>query len=199
VLTYDAAMDLVREHPLIATGLATFFFGFGAGALVNLYLSAVKSPLVADLRASLSYVSSIVGDGVLLPLVNMLVVSALLAHRELLTTPVWIAALVAGLGVTAYFHVVQAVRGLVNWTMPEPWHWNILGVWHAGYMLAVATLLSLFYIAAVAGFVRGDGIPLWQQGTVTAGIMAFFVLLRMDYATVQWSALVPRALASRLR
>ena len=192
-------IDLVREHPLITTGLATFFFGFGAGALVNLYLSAVKSPLVADLRASLSYVSSIVGDGVLLPLVNMLVVSALLAHHELLTTPVWVIAVAAGLGVTAYFHVVQAVRGLVNWTMPEPWHWNVLGIWHAGYMFAVATLLSLFYVAAIAGLVQGDGLPLWQIGLVTMGILVFFALLRMDYATVQWSALVPQVLASRLR
>jgi hypothetical protein len=191
-------MNLIREHPLIFTGLATFFFGFGAGALVNLYLGAVKSPLVAELRASLSYVSSIVGDGLLLPLVNMLVVSALLAHRALLTPPVWAVAIAFGIVITAYFHIVQAVRGLVNWTMPEPWHWNVLGIWHACYMLAVATLLSLFYVAWIAGVILGDGIPWWQVAIVTAGIGAFFVLLRMDYATVRWSALVPRAIANRL-
>jgi hypothetical protein len=191
-------IDLIRDHPLITTALATFFFGFGAGALVNVYLTAIKSPLVADLRASLSYVSSIVGDGLLLPVVNAVVVSALLAHSHLLSTGVWLAAVALGLAVTAYFHIVQAVRGLVNWTMPEPWHWNVLGVWHAAYMLVVSTLLSLFYVAAIVGFVRGDGLPLWQVGAVTAGILAFFVLLRMDYATVQWSALVPKVIARRL-
>jgi hypothetical protein len=190
-------IDLVRDHPLITTALATFFFGFGAGALVNVYLSAVKSPLVAELRASLSYVSSIVGDGLLLPVVNMLVVSALLTHSDLLTTGVWAVAIVFGVAVTAYFHIVQAVRGLVNWTMPEPWRWNVLGIWHAAYMFAVATLLSLFYVTAIVGLVRGDGLPLWQIGVVTAGIVAFFVLLRMDYATVQWGSLVPHAIARR--
>jgi hypothetical protein len=190
-------LDLIRDHPLIVTGLATFFFGFGAGALVNVYLSAVKSPLVAELRASLSYVSSIVGDGLLLPVVNMLVVSALLAHSDLLSTGVWAVAIVLGVAVTAYFHIVQAVRGLVNWTMPEPWHWNVLGVWHAAYMFTVATLLSLFYVVVIVGLARGDGVPLWQVAAVTAGIVAFFVLLRMDYATVQWGSLVPRAIARR--
>jgi hypothetical protein len=34
---------------------------------------------------------------------------------------------------------------------------------------------------------------------VTGGIVLFFALLRLDYVTVEWSALVPQALARRFR
>src|SRR5262249_51723698 len=100
-------------------------------------------------------------------------------------------ALLLGLAVTAYFHIVQAVRGLVNWTMPEPWHWNALGVWHALYMLSVASLLSLFYVVVIAAALDGE-FMLRYALFAPAGIVAFFALLRLDYVAVEWSELVPR-------
>lgn len=190
-------LDLIRDHPIIATGLATFFFGFGAGALLNLYLIAVHSPMVTELRGSLDYKSSIIGDGLLLPAVNMLIVSVLRAHSDLVTTGPLVVAAALGVGITAYFHVVQAVRGLVNWTMPEPWHWNVLGVWHAVYMFAVASLLSLFYVVSAVGVARGGGPTGFEVLAVTLGLLAFLALLRLDYTAVRWSALVPRAIARR--
>ena len=175
---------------IIFTGIVTFFFGFGAGAAVNWYLNKVGSPLVAELRGSLTYISSIVGDGILLPIVNMVIVAFLLRERALISDAVWGVSLFLGLCVTAYFHIVQAVRGLVNWTMPSPWHWNVLGVWHAAYMFSVATLISMFFIVVVLAAFAGQA-PWVTLGVVSAGIVAFFVLLRLDYATVEWGALLP--------
>ena len=63
-------VPLLLTHPVPIVGLATFFFGFGAGAALNLYFIKVKSPLIAEHRGSLNYVSSIVGDGLVLPLVR---------------------------------------------------------------------------------------------------------------------------------
>jgi hypothetical protein len=188
----------ITAHPLIATALATFFFGFGAGAALNLYLIAVKSPFLNELRGSLDYKSSIFGDGILLPAVNVLVVATLRDHRALVNPVTLLVALGLGLAATAYFHIVQAVRGIVNWAMPKPWRWNILGLWHAIYMLSVATLLSLFYVSAIAGAFGDDPFGWGPVGLVTVGIVAFFALLRLDYVTVKWSALVPAAVARRL-
>jgi len=175
---------------VFATGIATFFFGFGAGAVLNLYLTRVKSPLVEELRGSLNYVSSIVGDGVLLPVVNMVAVGLLLHEQALITGTVWSVSVFLGLCVTAYFHIVQAIRGLVNWAMPSPWHWNILGVWHAGYMFAVATLISMFFVVVALAAIDGHA-PWAALAFVSAGIVVFFALLRLDYATVEWGALLP--------
>ncbi len=180
-----------RVHPILVTGLATFFFGFGAGALLNLYLIAVHSPLVAELRGSLDFKSSIVGDGILLPLVNMLVVSALRLRPALVGRREIAIAVVLGIVVTVYFHVVQAARGLVNWAMPRPWRWNLLGVWHAAYMLTVSTLLALFYVVVIDS-VRAHDAMVRDAVVVTAGIALFFLLLRLDYVSVEFGSLLPR-------
>jgi hypothetical protein len=190
-------LPLLLAHPVLTTGFATFFFGFGAGAALNLYLISVKSPLIAEHRGSLNYISSIVGDGVLLPLVNMVIVSFLIAHRVRIGGATLAVAISLGIAVTVYFHVVQAVRGLVNWTMPRPWRWNALGAFHATYMLIVASLLALFYAVVAAGALAHDGGLVPSAGFVTTGVVCFCVLLRLDYAAVSLRALAPRSLPRR--
>ena len=181
---------LSTGHPVLDVGLATFFFGFGAGAVLNLYLLATSSPLIEQLRGSLNYKSSIIGDGLLLPIVNAVAMSFLRSEHALVGRDVLIIAVALGLCVTAYFHIVQAMRGLVNWAMPSPWRWNLLGAWHAGYMFAVATFLSLFYAVSVTALRARDGASL-DLFIVTTGIALFFVLLRLDYVSVRPRALIP--------
>src|SRR4051812_2844382 len=119
------------EQLILLSGLATFFFGFGAGALYNLYLIKINDPLVTQFRSSLTYKSAIFGDGILLPIINMVMVSFLLKHKVLLTRKVKNLGFFGGALITAYFHITQALEGIVNWAMPSPWHWNLLGLWHA--------------------------------------------------------------------
>lgn len=183
-------------HPIAYVGLATMFFGFGAGALLNLYLKRQASPLLDGLRGSLDYTSSIVGDGLVLPVVNMLVASFLLAEWASITRGELALAGALGVLVTLYFHITQAVRGLVNWCMPSPWRWNWLGAFHAIYMCTVASLLALFYVTvAVVTYERGS-LPR-EAVFATLGILAFLWLLRLDYATVSLRSLLPRRLLGR--
>lgn len=165
---------------ILGVGFATFFFGFGAGAVLNLYLLAINSPLVLQFRSSLMFVSSILGDGIILPVVNMLMVSNLIKNKEYISRLKVVLSLLFGLAITLYFHITQAIQGLVNWTMPKPWEWNFLGVWHALYMLVVASLISLFYIVLtlyIAKFKRFTK----EAVLVTLGIVLFIILLRLDY------------------
>ncbi len=180
-----------RQSIIVTVGAATVFFGFLSGAIVNYYLITIYSPLVTTYRASLTYVSAIVGDGLILPIVNMIMVSFLLAHREKVTKKTVHTALFCGLLITLYFHISQAMRGLVNWTMPVPWHWNILGVWHAGYMFSVCSLISCFYLVLFKVTKHTKRMPR-EAVIVTIGIAFFLTLLRMDYSTVSLSSLVPR-------
>jgi len=152
---------------------------------------AVKSPLVVELRGSLNFKSSIFGDGILLPIINMVAVSSLVHQQDLVHQPQFVIALALGLGITAYFHITQAVRGLVNWAMPKPWRWNLLGFWHAAYMLSVSTLLSLFYIVLLVAITKHEAM-ISNGIIVTLGLVAFFMLLQLDYETVSWSSLIPK-------
>ena len=165
---------------VLGVGFATFFFGFGAGALLNVYLVMTNSEEIANLRTTLSFRSAIYGDGVILPILNMIAVATIQTNKDYMTSPLALLAIFLGLSIAVYFHVGQAVNKLVNWTMPRPWHWNLLGLWHAIYMLVVATLLSLYFLLSIVTVRRTDYVP---SSLIIAilGMMLFFVLLATDY------------------
>jgi len=178
--------DSNQKYIVAGIGLGTFIFGFLAGAILNYYLILVNSPLIANFRTSLDYKSSIFGDGVILPIINMFAVYFILENKEFLRRKILRNAAFAGLLITVYFQVNQAVRGLVNWTMPEPWHWNYLGIFHAVYMFLAASFISLFYLMLIKYVRRNKRLPR-EALIVTLGIIIFLVLLRLDYIAVNLS------------
>lgn len=177
-------MRLSSKQIIILTGLATFFFGFGAGAAYNYYLIQIHDPLVEQFRASLSYKSAIFGDGILLPIVNIVMVSFLLKNRELLTRKVKGFGIFGGALITAYFHITQALDNVVNWAMPSPWHWNLLGLWHACYMFAVSSLISTFLAVSILVIYRQKKVP-WQFIFAALGVFLFLIILRLDYIDIK--------------
>ncbi len=179
------------EEITIAVGIATFFFGFLAGAVVNFYLLIIGNPLVLHYRTVLGYKSAILGDGIILPVINMIVMAFLLKRREYATKKIVRLALLAGFLITAYFHIAQAIGGIINWAMPTPWQWNFIGLWHGIYMFSVASFLSLFYLAAIRFIVKEKELPR-QVLVVTLGLVIFFILLRLDYMAVDLTQFIPR-------
>ena len=166
------------------TGFATFFFGFGAPAVLNLILFAIKSPLVLNFRSSLNFASSILGDGVILPIVNMLIARFILNNLKLVNRVNVFAGVIFGLIITLYFYITQAVQGLVNWSMPKPWQWNFLGVWHFFYMLSVASLISFYFLLLIKR-IRKDKLIPRDAFLIIGGIILFLILLKLDYANVR--------------
>jgi len=163
------------------TGFATFFFGFGAPAVLNLILFAIKSPLVLNLRSSLSFVSAIIGDGIILPVVNMLIASFIFKNTVIVSKQVIILGFVLGLLITLYFNIVQAVNGLVNWAMPTPWHWNFLGLWHALYMFSVSSLISFYFLLLIKKIKKERIFPK-QAIFIILSLILFIILLKLDYS-----------------
>lgn len=164
--------------PLV--GFSVFFFGFGAGAIVNVYLRVIHHPLVTQFRSALTYKSAIIGDGIILPVIAMVCASFLLKQSEYITKKVVRGALLGGAGITAWFHITQGVDKMVNWAMPTPWHWNFLGLWHMLYMFSVASLLSLFYLVIIRKM-KAEKLVGREALIVTLGLVFFFVLLKIDY------------------
>lgn len=178
--------DAKQKHIIAGVGLATFVLGFFAGAIFNYYLILIRSPFIAQFRSSLSYQSSIFGDGIVLPIINMFAVYFILQNKEFLRKRVLRNAILLGLLITTYFHLNQAMRGLVNWAMPTPWHWNGLGAFHAGYMFLAASFISLFYLILIKYVRRNKTVPR-EALIVTLGIIIFLFLLRLDYIAVDLS------------
>lgn len=171
-------------------GFLTFFFGFGAGAILNIYLLLIHSPLVLKLHASLNYKSAIFGDGILLPVLNMLVASFLFENWGLVQERTIKVSVFLGILITLYFNINQAVNNLINWAMPTPWHWNALGLFHGIYMLVVTSFLSLFYLTVSKMAIKQKTLPK-EFLIVTFGIIIFFILLRIDYISINLRSLAP--------
>lgn len=173
--------DSRKKRIIFLVGFLTFFFGFGAPAIFNLYLIFTHSPLVLQFRSSLNYISAILGDGIILPIVNMFVAYFLMRNQILINILIVSLSFIFGFIITSYFHIVQAVEGLVNWSMPADWQWNFLGFWHAIYMFSVASLISLFYILLIFAF-KNNRRPIREALFVSFCLILFFILLRLDYS-----------------
>ena len=175
--------DSKQKYFVLGVGVATFVFGFAAGAILNIYLILSHSSMFENLRTSLDYKSSIFGDGLILPIINMFALWFILNHSDLIKKRMIQTALFLGFLITVYFHISQAVRGLVNWAMPEPWHWNALGAFHAVYMFLAFSFVSLFYITLAKYMKKHKRLPK-EAIIVTVGGIIFLILLRLDYITV---------------
>jgi len=138
----------VEQRPwllLALVFLATSFLGFAVQALGNVYLDWRNDPLIHEYRSTLSYTSAVVGDGVLIPLVNVFMTSQLVAWRRRPSlTEVGSAVLAGGL-LTGVAHLYQAVNDLRNWTMTAPFEWSAMGYYHAAFMWAELSCVLFFW------------------------------------------------------
>lgn len=145
----------VEQRPwmLLASVFAlTLVFGFLTQAAGSLYLRWTADPIVLHYRTTLSYTSAIVGDAVLLPLVNVFIVSQLTLWRRRPHAAEVAGALLTAAVLTVGVHLYQATHALLNWTMTEPYSWTPLGYVHAAFMFSELALVLFFWgqVAQVA-------------------------------------------------
>jgi hypothetical protein len=147
------AVSVADNRPFFAltlVGLATWLFGFMLNAVGSILLGWRADPLVTGYRDTLEFTSAIVGDGLLLPFVNAVIVGQLLQWRRSVRAREVIAATWVGAIMTLWVHLYQATNAIVNWTMPQPFYWTVLGYTHALFMWAELSLLAFFWIHAAA-------------------------------------------------
>lgn len=138
----------VEQRPWLLLALvfvATAFFGFLVQAIGNVYLTWRGDPIVHEYRATLSYTSAIVGDGILIPLVNVFMTSQLTLWRRRPSLAEVGSSVLAGGLITGAVHLYQAVNDLRNWAMPVPFEWTVIGYYHAAFMWAEISCVLFFW------------------------------------------------------
>lgn len=139
---------LVEERrPVLLAGVfvATLVFGFAIPAVASAYLRWTADPIVTVYRTTLSYTSALVGDALLLPLVNVFITSQLWAWRRRPRPAEIFAALGSGALLTVAVHLYQAANEILNWTMMAPYAWTPIGYVHAGFMFAEISFVIFFW------------------------------------------------------
>lgn len=123
--------------------LLTIFFSLGIQYFFYLYYKKTGSQLIIKHKTFFNYVSGIGGDGILLPLINIQSFILLGQLPYELSQRLLISSFINGVFITAVFHIIQYHFKLINWTMPSKGNWTYLGVYHAIFMWAECSFLSL--------------------------------------------------------
>jgi len=145
----------VEERPWLLLGLVFFvtcFFGFLVQAAGSAWLRWHDDPIASTYRTTLSYTSALIGDAILIPLVNVFIVGQLLEWRRRPRIAEVAGPLLASALITIFLHLYQAANALLNWTMMQPYRWTGLGYEHAAFMWAEIGLVLFFWgqVAMVA-------------------------------------------------
>jgi hypothetical protein len=182
-------VSAVEQRPwllLASVFSATLFFGFMVQAAGNVYLNWRDDPLVSEYRATLTYTSAVIGDGLLIPLANVFITSQLVAWRRR-PRMTEIAGAILGAGViTVGVHLYQAVNALLNWTMTRPFEWTPLGYYHALYMWTEMSFVIFFWgQVALVGKENPRAIASRRIGFVVLCTALFLRLLFADYGYIR--------------
>jgi hypothetical protein len=175
----------VEERPWLLLGtvfLLTCFFGFLVQAGGSIWLRWNADPIAANYRTTLSYTSALIGDAVLIPLVNVLIVSQLLTWRRRPRPHEITWAVLGSAIITGFLHLYQAANALLNWTMVQPYRWSGIGYEHAAFMFAEISLV-LFFWGQVALVAREHprAIRSHRVGLIVLCGLAFLRLVFGDY------------------
>ena len=130
----------VEERPWLLLGLVfgvTCFFGFIVQAAGSVWLRWQDDPIASNYRTTLSYTSALIGDALLIPLVNVFIVGQLATWRRRPHGAEIAGALLGGALITVIVHLYQAANALLNWTMTQPYRWSGIGYEPVAVLLAI--------------------------------------------------------------
>jgi hypothetical protein len=166
------------------TAAVTFVGALGVSGGTNLVMLATGNPLIKKYRPTLTFRSAYIGDGIILPIVNVLIMRSLVRWKPQLMSKQARLAVPGGPAISLLFHITQGSQGMVNWTMTRPWRWNLLGYYHFVYMATQFSYMVL-YVAEFLKRLSSDEVDTSQKrdAALIAGNMALFaLLLATDYS-----------------
>jgi hypothetical protein len=135
------------------------------------------------LHTVFAYYSGVLGDGIIIPAVN---VSAFVLLRQLSPRIPWPRLpiyLLLGFATATGAFLIQARLDLVNWSMPLAFHWSDIGQFHFFVMAAEVTYLYLVLATAINNWsqMRQDPVALKAFAVGWAGLALFAASLAADF------------------
>lgn len=148
-----------------------------------LYITKVKGESFVPYKAINEYLSGMVGDTILVPLINLFLFKSVYGLPVSLSYQVVTLAFLMGLGAMAISHVSQAMLGPINWSMPEPWRWTFPGKYHMlsatiQYSYMALMLISVFLERSV---VSTDAVHYHYFLAATLAVFLFLGIYALDY------------------
>ncbi len=169
---------------LATTAVVTFLAALGVSGGTNLVMIATNDPIIKQHKPTLAFASAWIGDGILLPIINVLMMIAFRRWGTRIGRSNSAVALLGGFGLMGVFQVAQATQSMTNYTMPEPWKWTWLGYYHMLYMGSQFSFMGFYFIALYHAWRQGRVTPTQKQHllAIAGMILLFAILLQTDYS-----------------
>lgn len=159
------------------------------GVQLSYYLWRIrKNPKAfAGQKTLLHYYTGYIGDGIIAPLINILIFYVIVNIGYFPTGNELLISFLLALLFDFLAHFAQAKWSMTNWSMPKPFQWNFAGHWHmVSFPIQISYLLLFLWLLVH----NGDRIVRhWPILAATAGIFAlmavFVVLYHFDNRTSQ--------------
>lgn len=153
-------VELIYKTPTsqaISFGALTWLAAFGYQIFFYYYYLLQGSSLVTE-RNVFSYYSGIIGDGMVVPALNILTYLLLKSLRVSVNLRRIVIFSLLGIGVTLLVYLAQASLALTNWSMPTPYVWSGMGKAHFLFMWFEFSFLffTLYEVTSRLGEVRGS-------------------------------------------
>jgi hypothetical protein len=177
----------MHKHPLplyLALALVvSLTFNWFVQLFYYLYMINTNPGVFSGVKTLFDYQTGIIGDVLILPIVNMLIIFVFLSlPKDVKKLPLLGIVVAGGLG-DFLMHYLQGKLGLVNWSMPTPFEWNFVTHWHMiSLFFQLSWLFAFFYLVVrYRKDLRGQ---LWVRDAV-AGVftllLLFLILFLHDY------------------
>ena len=135
-------------------------------------------------RTLLDYKTGIIGDVIVIPLMNAAILYVLLQLKPTFNRVHYVGLAACGLAADALLHFMQGTLKLANWSMPVPFNWDFVGYWHMFSFFFQISFVFLFFYLAYQSWLRRDVKALRATCIVIVLILTFLVLFMYDYLPV---------------
>ncbi len=186
---------------IFGIALVTCWFSFGVQFSCYVWYRKHHHPILKMHKSVVNYHSGMIGDAILMPMVNVFCGSILqLSGWPWPTSLEVVVSMIMGILITFAFHYGQYYYHLTNWTMPENGRWNKLGLYHALFMFCESSFLSYTLIKAIQ-LVSEKGFATVSQPFVMAWMVlaVFLITFMYDYWKLLFLKLLKRQSLARGR
>lgn len=166
--------------------LALSFIANWGVQLSYYYFTIAQNPLAFNgLKTLLDYQSGVIGDTLLLPIMNDLMFYCLFSLKLTLKKLPFIKIAILSLAADFLIHTLQGALGLTNWSMPKPFQWNLVSYWHMITLFLQLFLIFLFFYS-VFRYSREMSVNRRINNAGLAALVLFLIFLVLFLHDYSW-------------
>ncbi len=174
--------------------IASFVLSYGVQLSYYIWEKRENPRAFVGQKTLLDYYTGWLGDGFIVPLINVLIYYVTVKMGYKLTPNDLLWAVGCALVLDFLTHFIQGKVKMTNWSMPHPFRWNFAGYWHMVSFPIQTTYLLLFFRLIVHNVRRL--VDSWSVLAAIAGIFAlmatFLVLYHFDNRRPQTASKILR-------